>query len=465
MKYLFHLLLICILSQTAFGQETTATSPIIFVYDASGSMWGQMDGKTKMEIASDVLTGAVNNLPDGQKVGLVAYGHRVKGDCEDVEFLVDVSNSDKQIVNSSIERIKPLGKTPLAYSARQVIDKLRATKEKATIILVTDGIESCGGNICDVIKAARAEGIDLKLHIIGFGLKDADTEQLKCAAEAGGGNYYDADNAGGLSDVIDEATAITVEEADPNYSVYAVKNGVAVDAWVRAYDIKSKREPIAVRTYRDTGFFYLPPSTYNFEVEPLEGSDVDGLTISDLQSFADRMEHQTISFDGGTLGITTTNNGANWDCIVKMIDANGKVAASARTYDSPKEIEVNPGLYTIRIEALSKMEGLETITEIEDVIIKANELTPVSHDFKSGEFQIYTTVSGENVDAIIKVHETGSGKNVAGARTYQRGARFILNPGSYTVKVQPLGVHKSKASQTISVEIQQGELTTKTLSF
>ncbi|HRI85642.1 MAG TPA: hypothetical protein PK536_09385 [Ignavibacteria bacterium] len=61
-------------------------SPIIFIYDASGSMWDQISGKSKMEIASEVLKNSVNGLPENQRIGLVAYGHRTKGDCEDVEF-------------------------------------------------------------------------------------------------------------------------------------------------------------------------------------------------------------------------------------------------------------------------------------------------------------------------------------------------------------------------------------------
>lgn len=164
-------------------------SPIIFIYDASASMWGQINGKTKMEIAAEVLTTSVNDLPDNQKIGFVAYGHRNKSDCKDVEFMVDVKSGSKSDVIKSIKGIQPLGKTPLAYSATLVIDILRRSKMRATIILVTDGTESCGGDICDVIEAAKAEKIDFKLHIIGFGLKDGETAQLRCAAKAGNGRY------------------------------------------------------------------------------------------------------------------------------------------------------------------------------------------------------------------------------------------------------------------------------------
>lgn len=440
-------------------------SPIIFIYDASGSMWGQMQGKTKMEIARDVLITTVNGLPENQKIGFVAYGHRKEGDCKDVEFLVDVESGNKSQIEQSIKGIKPLGKTPLAYSALLVIDKLRQTKLKATIILITDGIESCGGNICDVIKKAKTEDLDFKLHIIGFGIKDADTEQLKCASEAGDGNYYDASDAGSLGDVLKEATSATVDNPIGNFSIYTTKNGIAIDALVKAYDILSKRKSISARTYKDTAYIYLPPSKYNFEVTPLGGTDVNMITVANIESFEDKIVHKTISFDGGKLGITTTNNGNDWDCIVKLVNTIGKVVASTRTYRTPTEVEVNPGTYKVTIQALATMEGLDTYTEFENIKIESGGITPISYDFKTGNFQIYTKADSKNIDTVVSLKEVNSGQSVAGSRTYLRGAKFLLNPGLYEVKVQALGDHKGKDPQKFTMKIRQGEVTTKEINF
>jgi len=446
------------------AQENEEPSPIIFIYDASGSMWGQMQGKTKMEIAADVLTSAVNNLPEDQKIGFVAYGHRKKGDCSDVEFLVDVEKGSKTDVAQALSGIKPLGKTPLAYSALQVIDKLRQSALSATIILITDGIESCDGNICDVIKEAKEEGIDFKLHIIGFGLKDGDTQQLKCAAQAGDGEYYDATDADMLGDVLNEATTALVDATDNNFSVHAVKNGMAIDARIMAYDVIGKRKAVRGRTYRDTAHMYLPPSTYRLEVYPMEGSDVDMITVLNVQSFEDQMVHKTIFFDGGKLGISVTNNGNYWDCSVRLIDTNGNVAALARTYRNLKEVEVNPGTYKVTIQAL-KMEGLDTYTEFENVEIVAGSTTPLSYDFKTGNLDIYVKAGGQNIDAVVTVNEEKSGTNVARSRSYTRGSKFLLNPGIYKVKVSPLREYKDRPPQTITVVVKTGELVTKELKF
>lgn len=450
------------------AQETPIASPIIFICDASGSMWGQIDGKTKMNIATAVLTDAVNKLPDNQQLGLVAYGHRKKGDCKDVEFLVNVENGTKTQVNQSLKTIKPVGKTPLAYSAIQVIDKLRKAKMKATIILVTDGIESCDGDICEVVSAAKKEGIDFRLHIIGFGLKDSETAELKCAAKAGDGQYYDAANADGLGTVLHEATASSVDDPKGNFSVYAIKNNKAIDAYVEAFKAGTKTSIDIVRTYQDTAFLYLPPGNYDLLVKPLDNSDVQPITVSSVQSIEEKIGHQTISFDAGKLEVSTTNNREGWDATVKIYaKADGKNVASGRTYGRAKVFDLNPGVYDLRVEALA-MEGMETVFQMGNVTVKANETQSVQHNFTTGIAMIGAKSAKGLVDATVRIIDTKSRKEVAAGRTYTSGSsnpkKFILNPGDYEVKIAGLRDYGGK-KETIKMKIKEGETFEQVVNF
>jgi Ca-activated chloride channel family protein len=449
-------------------QRQSGPAPILFIYDASGSMWGQMDGKTKKEIASDVLSVAVNNLPDDQSIGLIAYGHREKGDCRDVEFLVDISNNSKTEITSAVKGITPLGKTPLAYSATRAIQSLKDSKTKATIILITDGIESCDGNICDVITAAKEEGIDFKLHIVGFGLKEGETEQLECAAKAGDGNYYDASDASRLSDVLIAATTETIDNLPGNFSVFAVKNGEPVDAWVRAKKVGSKDVMEMDRSYRDSAWIYLPPGKYDIEIVPLENTDIPGTTIQVEMKQGD-IRHENISFDGGKLEVQATNNGEGWDAIVKMYPINSKkVAANARTYSREQFMEVPAGMYKVTFQALA-MKGLETFHEVENVVVEANATTELSHNFDTGIAMIgVQTAGGELIDATVNFTEIKSGKHVAGGRTYTTASnnpkKFLLNPGEYAVKIVTLGAHKGH-TETFTVTVKKGETMEKKISY
>jgi Ca-activated chloride channel family protein len=443
-------------------------SPILFIYDASGSMWGQMDGKTKKEIASSVLTSAVNNLPADQNIGLIAYGHRRKGDCDDIQYLVDLSNNAKEKVTNAVNDINPIGKTPLARSANIAIESLKTSGRAATIILITDGIESCDGDLCKVITDARASGIDFKLHIVGFGLKEGEKEPLKCAANAGGGNYYDADNTAGLSSVLTEATTETVDQPGGNFSIYAVKNGEPVDALVKAVNADSRKDVDGVRTYRDTGFIYLPAGKYVIEIKPLENTKISATTIT-VEMKEGESKHQEISFDSGKLEVTTLNNGEGWDATIKVVHTGTTdYAAGGRTYGRTKELELDPGEYDIVLEAL-KISGVTTKHTLEKLVVKPNQTTPVRHNFESGIARIgVQTESGQLIDATVNFTEVNSGTNVVGGRTYTSESNnpreFILSPGTYTVKIVTLGAHAGN-KDSFSVTIKPGETVEKVLVY
>ncbi|MDO5979543.1 vWA domain-containing protein [Flavivirga spongiicola] len=466
MKLLITLFCALGLSIQTYAQQD-APSPILFIYDASGSMWGQLDGKTKKEIASEVLATSVSNLPENQNIGLVTYGHRTKGDCDDVEFMVDITNNSKEKVKNAVIGINPLGRTPLARSATMAINSLKERNTKATIILITDGIESCDGNICDVVTKAKTDGIDFKLHIVGFGLKESETEQLKCAANAGDGKYYDASDASGLGDVLAEATTETVDDPSDNFSIYAVKNGKPVDAWIKVVKAGTNDEIDGARTYRDTGWVYLPPGKYDMIIKPLESTKIKGTTVS-IESIKDKIGHQTVSFDGGKINLTTLNNNEGWDCTSKVKTQKGEVVGGSRTYGKPKIIELNPGVYDIEVMAL-KIKGLKNKFIIEDVTVEATKTVDVSHNFQSGIAMIGVKSGDVLVDAVVSIKTKETGENVAGSRTYTSDSsnprEFMLNPGVYEVKVSAVKKEYAGKKETFTIEVKKGETVTKIISF
>ena len=450
------------------AQQNNTPSPIIFIYDASGSMWGKIDNQIKMQIAAEVLSQTVDSLPSSQAVGLVAYGHREKGNCEDVEFLVETENNKKSAVIESLKTIKPKGKTPLAYSAQLVINKLKASDGKATIILITDGIESCGGNLCDVIKAAKEKGIEFRLHVVGFGLGKDETENLRCAAEAGDGNYYDAGNANSLSDVLNEATNTTVDEPAGNFSIFAIKNGEPVDAHVEVKMAGDNSRLKFVRTYKDTAFLYLTNESYDIKVTPLEQSDVNSVYIKDFNPFADSIFHKTVSFDGGTISAIAKNNGEGWDAVVRVYQhGTNKSITQGRTYGKEDVFELNPGLYDLEFKPM-QIKGKDVSVKIEKINVIANQSQNVEHNFKTGRLKIGATSASGLVDAVVKVDDVASGKNVASSRTYTRPGsnpkEFILLPGSYIIKLKALGDHKGKTAE-LNIKLEEGRTVEKIHNF
>ena len=87
-------------------------------------MWGQIDGTAKIEIARDVMENLLGEWTDTREVGLMVYGHRRRGDCTDIEMLVQPNAGAGSDILDRINAITPTGKTPLTDAVEQAATAL-----------------------------------------------------------------------------------------------------------------------------------------------------------------------------------------------------------------------------------------------------------------------------------------------------------------------------------------------------
>lgn len=190
--------------------EGSASKHVMFILDASNSMWGQIGGKAKIQIAKEVLKSQVAALPAGTKAGLIAYGHRFAkelNDCEDMELVSGYSLDSPQLVDEALNYVVPKGQTPIARTLEESINWVKGPIHEnpvtnPTVVLITDGAESCDGNPCLAAKKLADAGINTKIHVVGFGLNEQQRGQVQCIAENGHGKYFDATDATGLNDAL-----------------------------------------------------------------------------------------------------------------------------------------------------------------------------------------------------------------------------------------------------------------------
>lgn len=170
------------------------------VVDASGSMWGRIGGRTKIEIARQTLEDALADLPPDLRLSLRAYGHqhdREENDCQDTELLVAPDTGNRDEIRRAIAELQPRGQTPLGYALSQVAADFGSFAGERAVVLVTDGLESCGGDAPAEARALQAQG-SVPVHVIGFGLSgsgDEDLASLRAIADASGGRFLTAGSA------------------------------------------------------------------------------------------------------------------------------------------------------------------------------------------------------------------------------------------------------------------------------
>ena len=201
------------------------------ILDASGSMFKKLEDEFRYVIAKDVLSDLVANiLPDDIPFALRVFGNREEQSCR-TDLEVPLGVLERESVQEVIADIvpQPFAGTPIADSLLQIASDLSSSDGLKTVILITDGEESCDGDVEAAIQSLKDQGIDVQLNIIGFDFDADDKEkarqQFKAWAELGGGQYFDANSAEelelSLTQAVQAPTEVTFEVLDSQEEIIA----------------------------------------------------------------------------------------------------------------------------------------------------------------------------------------------------------------------------------------------------
>ena len=441
---------------------------LILIIDASGSMWGQVEGVAKIGIAKDVLTGLINDLPQDLNVGLVAYGHRRKGDCSDVEELVSLGELDKRKLITKIKELNPKGKTPITFSVQMTAEKLRALEDETTIILVSDGKETCGGDPCALVRKIRQSGVRFVMHVIGFDVTDEERKQLECIAEAGGGMYYSAKNAGefqmAAKNIVKDTQTLGFLE------VTALRNGKPITAHIdilspdksarlnRAVSSKNIDKPVITR---------LKPGRYTVRVTDTGLPDKPSVTFTGIEIETGKTVVKTAEFEASFLEVTATKKGKPFRTHVRVyIEGEKNYLVQKDTgKDQPAVFQLLPGIYDVRVEDFSLPD--KPMVSLKGVAIQSGETVEKIAEFvNEGTLSLTALKGGKPFRTHVRVYPEGEKNYLVQKDTGKdQPAVFQLLPGIYDVRVEDFSLPDKPLVSLKGVAIQSGETVEKIAEF
>jgi hypothetical protein len=207
-----------VVNSEAYSAEPASEAAIEIVLDASGSMLKRMDGRRRIEIARNSLNKLVmEELERDHPVAIRVFGHDRPGSCE-TALLQPLSPLDPDAAVSMISTVEPqnLAKTPIAASLRMVGEDLAGVPGRKTVVLITDGEETCGGDPRAEIQALAARDIDVRVNIVGFAVDDAALKgEFAEWARIGRGRYFDAGRPEELDAAVKAATELPYQIFGP----------------------------------------------------------------------------------------------------------------------------------------------------------------------------------------------------------------------------------------------------------
>ncbi len=446
---------------------TVPSGNLVFILDASGSMGAQIQGKMKIDIAKEVLSDLIQELPAGVNVGLFAYGHRQKADCNDVEELTQLGPLDRQALVAKIKNLNHKGKTPITLSVQKAAEGLKTLEDETTIILVSDGEETCEGDPCAMVKELKASGIKFVMHVIGFDVTEKEKAQLACLAEAGGGSYFTAKNVGELTSAAKKVVDKT-EQSSGKLKITAQRNGKPIGAWYEVFRAEtegnSKKMSVATNPVNAAGEeIKLIPGTYDLLIRNQDDAGNPTMNFPGITIEAGKTIAKVADFSGGMLKIKALRNakavGAWYEVFKAEAGGNSdkENVASNPLGDEGVSINLIPGVYDLTIR--NQEDAGNPTMDFPGLTIEAGKTVEKVASFSGGTLKIKAVKNGKPIGAwyeIFKVEAAGNSDNesVASNPVGDEGENIKLVPGVYdlTMRNQDNGENSIKNFPGITIE-------------
>ncbi|WP_099827997.1 vWA domain-containing protein [Oceaniglobus indicus] len=236
----------------------------VIVFDASGSMWNRLEGDlSRIEVARNVIGSYFVDRDPDAPYAIVAYGHTRRGDCGDIEVVTPMGRHIGAGQANRIVGLIPQGMTPLTDALRVARDQIPPTAEAADIVLITDGLENCGGDPCALAAQFASEGIALRAHVVGFGMAPGEVNALSCLPEQTGGLLLEASTGAELATALRQVTDSEPVAVTVVMSLFAISAETSAPLGAADWQIiDADGALVAQGARRDPFDIALPPGDY-----------------------------------------------------------------------------------------------------------------------------------------------------------------------------------------------------------
>lgn len=191
--------------------ELRKRARVLMVMDVSGSMGEPVaDGQTKLELAAQATSQAVDGFADNDEVGLWAFSTNRGPGGEPWIKLIDIgpASQTRSAIQRTVAGLQPDGGTALYATTRQAQRDMLAdidTSRINAIVLLSDGRNEYppDDDLNSLLRQLQGESADTTIRVftIGYG-EGADPEVLKAIAEASAAAYYDATDPASIDQVL-----------------------------------------------------------------------------------------------------------------------------------------------------------------------------------------------------------------------------------------------------------------------
>ena len=476
MKRLTLILALLAASLAAQAQKQPDRTRLLLILDCSNSMWDHWQSGSKIKVTQQVLLSFLDSISAGTQasslrngtqasslrdeevdVALRVFGHLNK-DQFGTRLEVPFGADNTYQLQSKIKTLVPQGGCTAAAALTDALSDFPATGSSRNLILIiTDGMDDCDAEICDVARQVQLSGVVVQTFVLCIGGKMS--AHASCAGsvfpvvheEEYSRTLYDIFRLSGhkAKVVLNMVNAQgQLYETEHPVAFYDHRTGVARQSTIYSVDSKLKPDTLLLDPLvsYDMTVFTHPP-----------------LRREAMQFDVDRVNTVDITVNEGTLKVSYSGQRPPWqtpavDVIVRLSSSplQGEVAEGRRgsgervAAQSIAEVgQYLAGRYDVEVQTLP-------VTTLRGVEVRGGAATELSVPMPG--MLVLSKPKGITTGAIFRLHD-GKADFATDLNPSTAGERLLLQPGQYEVVLHPQNTTLYNKVQTKRFVIESSQTT------
>ncbi len=461
-KRLLTILLFLTLVSTAAAQSKPVAEKtrVLIILDCSHSMWDRWQSDAKIKVTQQVLLKFMDSVANQQgiEVALRVFGHLNKNSYG-TRLEVPFEKGNNYKIQSKIKTLVPNGACTAATALSSSLndfpplsgDSKEDVQPRNIILIITDGMDDCDGNICDVARQVQMSGVIVQTFILGIGNKQDFQHSLDCA-----GKFTYVPNEEQYTETLYNIFRMSEEEARVVVSVNDETDHL-LEATLPLAFYDSQTGVVKYNTIYSIDSRYTPDT---LTVDPLVTYDITLFTtpptvLKRRQFKPGRVNRLNIGVEQGSLRLRTDGQRTNYQVpqYPVLVYRHGSNALTGRQLMGESR-DYLTGNYDIEVLSFPTL-------RLENVAIVASSATDLTIPTPG-----VANISKPKVISSGAVFELKDGvlTFVCDLDPNKINERILLMPGEYQLVVKPQSSIDYKDVRTMRFQIGSGKTTNIDLS-
>ena len=439
-------LIIIVLMLAAIGVQAQQPEKtrLLLIMDCSNSMWDHWQSGAKIKVTQQVLLSFLDSISKQHDVdvALRVFGHLNRHQFG-TRLEVPFGSDNIYQLQSKIKTLVPQGGCTASAALTDALSDFPSAGDSRNIILIiTDGMDDCDAEICDVARQVQLSGVVVQTFVLGIG--NGTFNHADCA-----GTFLPVRNeeeyAKTLYDIFrlaGKTARVVLRLLDGDGDLYETEHPVAfydrrtgVSRLNTIYTVDSKLRP-------DT-LLLDPLMTYDLTVfthPPLQRET--------LQFDIDRVNWVDLIVSEGTMRVRYEGRRPQWtqpnvDVVVRR---SGERVAAQEVGETGQYLA---GRYDVEVQTLP-------VTTLRGVEVRGNAATELSVPMPG--MLVLSKPKGITTGAIFRLRD-GQVEFATDLNPSTAGERLLLQPGQYELVLHPQNTILYNKVQTKRFVIESSQTT------